>query len=158
MPNPNQQHRMKTYALPLMVLTLTATGLTAQDAKPPVNRRPPPPLLLPALDGNPKDGALSAKEIANAAASLLELDKNDDRKLSPKEISPPPPKGPKTKKPQPKGAPTIVKALDLNQDRFLSADEIDDAPESLLALDKDGDGAISREELKPGKPPVDPAT
>lgn len=154
---PTKNHTMKTYALPLMLLALTATGLTAQEGKPPVTRRPPPPLLLPALDSN-KDGALSAEEIANAAASLLELDKNDDGKLSPKEIAPPPPKGPKTRKPLPKGPPTIVKALDFDQNRFLSADEIEDAPESLAVLDKNGDGAISKEELKPGKPPVDPAT
>lgn len=149
---------MKTYALPLMVLALTATGLTAKDGKPPVNRRPPPPLLLPALDSDVKDGALSAKEIANAAAALLELDKNDDGKLGPMEIAPPQRKGPKTGKPQPKGPAVIVKALDLDQDRFLSADEIEDAPASLAVLDKDGDGTISKEELKPGKPPVDPAT
>lgn len=154
---PTKKHIMKTYALPLMALALTATGLTAQEGKPPVTRRPPPPVLLPVLDSN-KDGALSADEIADAAAALLELDKNGDGKLGPKEIAPPPPKGPKTKKPQPKGPLTIVKALDLDQDRFLSADEIEDAPASLAVLDKDGDGTISKEELKPGKPPVDPAT
>jgi EF hand len=145
---------MKSHTLPLMVLALAAGGLHAQDAKPP-GHRPPPPVLLKALDGD-KDGALSADEIANSSAALLELDKNEDGKLSPREISPPPPKH-KGKNP-PKGPLVIVKALDLDEDRFLSADEIEDAPASLAVLDKDGDGTISKAELKPGKPPVDPAT
>lgn len=147
---------MKSHALPLMVLAIAAGSLQAQDAKPPGNRLPPPPLLLKALDGD-KDGALSADEIANSSAALLELDKNGDGKLSPREISPPP-KGRKIKNPPPKASPVIVKALDLDKDRFLSADEIEDAPGSLAALDRDGDGTISKAELKPGNPPVDPAT
>ncbi len=145
---------MKLHPLPLLVLALVASGLQAQDAKPP--ERPPPPVLLKALDGN-RDGSLSADEIANASAALLELDRNGDGKLSPREISPPPKPG-KGKNPPPKGAPIIVKALDLDKDRFLSADEIEDAPDSLLALDKNDDGRIDKAELKPGKPPVDPAT
>jgi hypothetical protein len=147
---------MKSHTLPLMILALAAGGLQAQDGNPPLDRRPPPILLLKALDGD-KDGALSADEIANSSAALLELDKNEDGKLSPREISPPP-KGKKTKNPPPKGSPVIVKALDLDKDRFLSADEIEAAPGSLAALDKNGDGAITKDELKPGKPPVDPAT
>jgi hypothetical protein len=146
---------MKSHTLPLLVLALAAGGLQAQDANPPGNR-PPPPVLLKALDGD-KDGSLSADEIANSSAALLELDKNEDGKLSPREISPPPPKR-KGKNPPPKGPLVIVKALDLDQDRFLSAEEIEDAPESLAALDKNEDGTISKEELRPGKPPVDPAT
>jgi len=145
---------MKLHTLPLMVLALAAGGLQAQDAKPPGNR-PPPPVLLKALDGD-KDGSLSAEEIANSSTALLELDKNEDGKLSPREISPPPKR--KGKNPPPKGPLVIVKALDLDKDRFLSAEEIEDAPESLAVLDKNGDGTISKAELKPGKPPVDPAT
>jgi hypothetical protein len=51
---------------------------------------PPPPPLLHALDTN-KDGELSADEIANAAKSLLTLDKNGDGKLDRMELRPPPP-------------------------------------------------------------------
>ena len=124
-----------------------------------MDRRPPPPLLLPALDGD-RDGALSADEIANSSAALAELDKNDDGMLSRKEISPPPPKkgGLETGPPKgkPKGAPVILKALDLDKDGVLSANEIEDAPLSLASLDKDSDGIISKAELKPGKPPIEP--
>jgi hypothetical protein len=143
---------MKTYGINLFLAALAITGLNAQDAKPPGDRRPPPPLLLRVLDTD-EDGALSADEIAASSEALAELDKNGDGKLDKKEINPPP-KGKKPKGPKPpKGPPIIVKALDLDDDRELSADEIEDAPKSLLTLDKDADGAISRDELKPGKPP-----
>jgi len=45
------------------------------------------------LDTN-HDGVLSAEEIANAAASLLKLDKNGDGKLTQDEMRPPRPGGP----------------------------------------------------------------
>lgn len=143
---------MKTYGINLFLAALAITGLNAQDAKPPGDRRPPPPILLPVLDAD-ENGALSAEEILASSDALAELDKNGDGKLGKKEINPPP-KGKKPKGPKPpKGPPILVKALDLDDDHELSADEIEDAPTSLLTLDKDGDGAISREEMKPGKPP-----
>jgi hypothetical protein len=143
---------MKTYGINLILAALAATGLNAQDAKPPTDRRPPPPILLPVLDAD-ENGALSAEEIAASSDALAELDKDGDGSLSKKELSPPP-KGKKPKGPKPpKGPPILVKALDLDDDHALSADEIEDAPTSLLTLDKDSDGAISREEMKPGKPP-----
>ncbi len=143
---------MKTYGINLLLAALAATGLNAQDAKPPADRRPPPPILLPVLDAD-ENGALSAEEIAASSDALAGLDKDGDGSLSKKEISPPP-KGKKPKGPKPpKGPPILVKALDLDDDHALSADEIEDAPTSLLTLDKDSDGAISREEMKPGKPP-----
>jgi hypothetical protein len=63
------------------------------DAPPPPNSnsRPVDPLML-ALDAN-KDGALSAKEIANASASLKALDANTDGRLTPDEFRPLPPDG-----------------------------------------------------------------
>jgi hypothetical protein len=46
-------------------------------------------------------------------------------------------------------------ALDANHDMELDADEITKAPEALKSLDKNGDGKIDREELRPpmGPPP-----
>lgn len=143
---------MKTRSLSLMLTALAITGLNAQDAKPPVDRRPPPPLLLPVLDAD-EDGELSAEEIQASSSALLDLDKNGDGSLDKKEIAPPPPKKQKGPKP-PKGPAFLVKALDLDDDGILSADEIEDAPTSLAALDRDGDGALSKKELKPGKPPI----
>jgi hypothetical protein len=153
---------MKANQIHLLVALMATATVNAAPPKPPVDRRPPPPLLLPALDGD-RDGALSADEIANSAAALAELDKNEDGMLSRKEISPPPPKKPTDteaapKPPKPKGHPIIVKALDLDKDGSLSADEIEDAPLSLATLDLDADGTISKAELKPGKPPVEPGT
>src|SRR5205814_538341 len=47
-------------------------------------QRPIPPIMA-ALDTN-KDGKLDAKEIANASAALLTLDKNGDGELTPDEL------------------------------------------------------------------------
>lgn len=147
---------MKPYGIHLILAALAITGLNAQDAKPPGDRRPPPPapLLLPALDAD-EDGALSAEEIAASSAVLADLDKNEDGELTKNEIAPKPPKGKKPKGPKPpKASPVLVKAIDLDDDGVLSADEIEDAPLSLSILDKDEDGSISKEEMKSGKPPI----
>ena len=53
----------------------------------------------------------------------------------------------------------IFAALDLDHDGTLSEEEIDAAPESLKALDKNGDGKLTMDELRPaggpGGPPRD---
>lgn len=143
---------MKPHRIHLILAALAITGLNAQDAKPPLDRRPPPPLLLPALDAD-ENGELSAEEIQASSDALAELDKDGDGALSRKEIAPPPPKKSKGPKP-PKGSPVLVKALDLDDDGTLSADEIEDAPLSLAALDTNGDGIVTKKEMKPGKPPI----
>ena len=43
----------------------------------------------------------------------------------------------------------LFAALDTNKDGVLDADEIAKAPEALKKLDKNGDGKITREELRP---------
>jgi hypothetical protein len=50
-------------------------------------RRPPPNVLMDALDTN-HDGIIDANEIANASAALKKLDKNGDGKLTPDELRP----------------------------------------------------------------------
>lgn len=130
----------------LAALLATAGAVSAKPGKPP---RPAPPLLLPVLDTD-RDGELNADEIANASAALLELDKNGDGQLTPREILPKPPK--KAKKPKRPGPPILVRTIDLDGDKTLSADEIEDAAISLLGLDTDGDGALSRKEMRPPKP------
>lgn len=43
----------------------------------------------------------------------------------------------------------LMKALDADEDGRLSATEIENAPKSLLKLDKNGDGILSEEEMRP---------
>jgi hypothetical protein len=43
-------------------------------------------------------------------------------------------------------------ALDTNGDGILSADEIANAPQSLLKLDKNGDGQLTPDEFRPPRP------
>jgi len=52
--------------------------------------------------------------------------------------------------------PPIIAALDLNHDGVISADEIAKAPELLKKLDKDGDGQLTPDELRPPRPPGGP--
>jgi Ca2+-binding EF-hand superfamily protein len=50
----------------------------------------------------------------------------------------------------------ILSALDTNHDNIISADEIDNAPASLRKLDKNGDGQITEDELRPPSREPDP--
>jgi hypothetical protein len=43
--------------------------------------------------------------------------------------------------------------LDANHDGIISADEIAAAPEALKKLDKNGDGQLTQDELRPQRPP-----
>ncbi|MEO5715146.1 MAG: hypothetical protein ABIT37_16830 [Luteolibacter sp.] len=150
---------MKPTRIHLVLAVLATVTAHAAEPKPPGDRRPPPlpqPLLV-ALDTN-RDGELSPDEITNAPTALDALDKNGDGALSPKEIKGKPPKkksGEAVPPPPDKAGPPplIIKALDLDKDHGLSADEIEAASESLLILDKNNDGTLSRKELNPGKPP-----
>jgi len=125
----------------------------------------PPMLILLALDTN-KDGVLSADEIANAPVALKTLDKNNDGQLTEDEYHPhpskgqgqdgPPPgdaSGPDGSKKHKRPAPAIMKALDTNGDGIISADEIANASASLLKLDKNGDGKLSMDEIMGPRPP-----
>jgi hypothetical protein len=114
--------------------------------------RPPPPLIIGALDAN-HDGIIDSNEIANASAALLKLDKNGDGQLTAEEyLGPKPPGAPTDDKRKPP-APPVVKALDANGDGVIDAGEIANASAALLKLDKNGDGQLTREELRPPRPP-----
>ena len=51
--------------------------------------------------------------------------------------------------------PPLIMALDLNKDGVISADEIAKAAESLKKLDKNGDGQLTPDELRPPRPEGD---
>ena len=52
----------------------------------------------------------------------------------------------------PPPAPPVIIALDLNHDGTIDADEIAKASDSLKTLDKNGDGKLTRDELRPPRP------
>jgi hypothetical protein len=125
------------------------------------HHRPPPSPLIMALDAN-HDGVISADEIANAPAALKTLDKNGDGQLTADELMPPrrdgDTNGPAGGPPHDGGGkhhhpvPPIMKALDTNGDGVISADEIANASASLLKLDKNSDGKLTQDELRPPRP------
>ncbi len=160
---------MKTKTTMKTMLTLLALGasafiINAQDAGGPPpdggpggggpRHRPPPLPLITALDVN-HDGVIDSNEIANASAELLTLDKNGDGKLTPDEYLPPLPADAPKDAPRPP-LPAIVKALDVNGDGVIDANEIANAPAELKTLDKNGDGQLTPDEFIGPRPHMGP--
>ena len=95
------QMKMRIPALVALTLGLGAFTVLAQDqsggpggppggggfGRPPGGGHPPAMPIMTALDAN-ADGTLDATEIANASASLLQLDVNGDGSLSKEELRP----------------------------------------------------------------------
>ena len=48
--------------------------------------------------------------------------------------------------------PPLIAALDANHDGVIDADEIANAPAALKKLDKNGDGKLTQDELRPPRP------
>ncbi len=46
----------------------------------------------------------------------------------------------------------LMQALDVNHDGVIDADEIANAPAALKTLDKNGDGKLTQDELRPPRP------
>lgn len=143
------------------------------------NRPPPPSRVFAVLDAN-HDGVIDSNEIANASAALKTLDKNGDGQLTPDELYGPPPgeqgageppeNGDITQRPPPPptvmmagtnrfgsssfiGPPDpLIAALDTNHDGIIDSNEIANAPAALKALDKNGDGKLTQDELFPPPP------
>jgi hypothetical protein len=108
-----------------------------EDGPPPPPFGPPPNPMFMAIDTD-DDGELSPKEIANAAKSLLKLDRNKDGILTEDEVRPPPPPGGRRGgpgNPPPRGG-AGAQGADARA-----------MVESVMKFDKDGDGKISAKEL-----------
>ncbi len=87
--------------------------------------------------------ALALLTLGAAATTLIAQD------------GPPPEGGPRG--PGPGGhrppPPPVIAVLDVNRDGILDAGEIANASAALLTLDKNGDGQLTQEELRPPRPP-----
>jgi hypothetical protein len=138
------------------------------------HHRPPPSRLFLALDAN-HDGVIDSNEIANASASLTTLagTVSTNGTLTWAEVAPQRPPRPdaggststNTDNPPPPpegqqagghrhGPPPdkLFTALDANHDGVIDASEIANAPAALKTLDKNGDGQLTRQELRPDRP------
>lgn len=120
------------------------------------------------------DGTISAAELANAAAGIRSLDTNGDGVVSAGELHPARPARPTdgsapARPTPPADAPArparptppadghqpvdpVMLALDANGDGALTANEIAGAPASLAALDLNKDGKLTLDELRPLPP------
>jgi hypothetical protein len=124
---------------------------------------PPPVAAVLDVDSN---GVLSAAEIAQAPSQLLKLDKNNDNQLTAEELCPGglgrggqecPWGGQGQGQGQGKGRracangqkSVLVALFDTDKDGVLGSAEINAAGVALKALDKNNDGQIAAEEIRP---------
>lgn len=132
------------------ILTLVALGLTlsARAETTPVRANPvrTPSPIVAALDTD-HNGTLSAAEIAAAPLVLAALDINDDGLISPAEQQAVSANGRRGRL----GATTfnVVFTLDANHDGDIQTLEIANAVSSLKRLDRNGDGQLTPDELRP---------
>jgi hypothetical protein len=150
---------MKTTALHLTFVLLAGSAVAQ---KPPEGKghRPPPPLppILAIFDVD-HDGVISSKEIRHASKALETIDKNGDNQITREDLgAPPPPPSGGQEGPPPghRPPPPLIAALDTDKDGTLSKEELEDATDSLLELDKNEDGELSPQELFPHGPPPPP--
>lgn len=128
---------------------------------------PPKPPVVTALDTD-GDGTLSKAEIGNASKALIKLDRNNDGKLTREELRPrskghrrpggqsgsrgqdmqkqgPPDNRQGGQRPKP----PVISALDADNDGIISTRELNNAVEALKKLDKNNDGKLTHDELRP---------
>lgn len=87
--------------------------------------------------------------LALAGATLTAIAQTDDGGRPPG--GPGGPGGPEGGRPR--MVSPLMEALDTNRDGVIDADELKNASASLLKLDKNGDGKLTQDELRPSRPP-----
>lgn len=162
-----------TRTLVITTFALTVAAVAAASAQDPTGRRSSmgPRPFIAALDTN-RDGTISNDELAAASTSLQALDVNKDGQLSADELrpafqrsgragrmGPPNPRRGRPDATQARGGRRgpgpgrpgnpIVSSIDANGDRTLSAEEIAAAPEALKKLDRNNDGQLTQDDLRP---------
>jgi Ca2+-binding EF-hand superfamily protein len=115
-----------------------------------------PGRLHAVLDAN-RDGVIDAQEIAGAAAAIQTLDSDKDGQVSAAEafagrgfMRGRPPEGMRGRGPAMMAEP-LVRVLDADQNGVLDASEIAHAAAALLTLDKNRDGKLTPDELRPAR-------
>jgi len=127
---------------------LTPNEFAPAPPKPPEGVKPPP-VTPPPTGVKPPEGVKPPSNVPPPTGVKPPTGTKPPQVPKPP-VSPKPPVAP----PAPPAPAILIKAIDLDDNKELSADEIEDAPQSLLILDINGDGSISRDELKMPKKKV----
>ena len=111
----------------------------------------------PSLGINKNDNTITSMNTLNRTLMALALAGATLTAIAQNEQRPQPPGGPNGGPGGPNGgrprmASPLMEALDTNRDGTLDAGEIKNAAAALLKLDKDGDGKLTQEELRPARP------
>ena len=115
----------------------------------------PPGMMSPLMELLDADGSgdLDAMEILDAAAAVAGMDRNGDGNVTQAEIMPDFGGDRRGRRMRTRGMmrmmDPVLRALDLDGDGELFEDEVTDVGINLLALDKDRNGVVSDEELRP---------
>lgn len=153
-----RHHSIRRMLPPPLVATLDANHDGTISADEIANA----PAALKILDKN-NDGALQVEELRPKPPEGAGEGQGAERKGPPPDESRPERKGPRPGGQGPDGGkdfhppippvPPVIRALDANGDKTISADEIANASNALKTLDKNGDGQLTKEEMRPEPPP-----